>query len=426
MQTDTTTAERSVIGAALISRKAVEATESLRPTDFHDPRLELVWEAVQGLYADNAPVDVLTVSDRLGENIGRAGGVVSLHELAGEVPTAANAGYYAGIVRDAAVKRRIGEAGDRIRALASEPGEPSDLVEAAHQALDGLMEMRGHVRWVRDVLPDALAALESKTSFVPSPWRNLNRAIGGFRPGAVYVVAARPGVGKTVIAAQIAAGLADHGMVAFSSLEMSEVELVHRLMSERLEIMVGHLKEARLTEKDRQRIIERRQVMENLNIAIDDRTEVAPQQIREFARAVSRQGKLAGIVVDYMQLMTSRSNADRHVQVSEFSRQLKIMAKTFRVPVIALSQLNRNLEQRQGGTPKLSDLRESGSIEQDADVVMLLRREGQYPSEHLIIDVAKNRHGDVGEVDLAWQGEFSRAIEFDNRPPDPSTVNWGA
>jgi len=149
-----------------------------------------------------------------------------------------------------------------------------------------------------------------------------------------------------------------------------------------------------------------------LQIAIDDRSGIGPGEIRSFVRTVSRHGKLAGVVVDYMQLMTSKNKMERHNQVAEFSRQLKIMAKDFQVPVIALSQLNRNVENRAEAQPRLSDLRESGAIEQDADVVMLLRREGTDPNEVMVIDIAKNRHGQTGEVELAWNGVFSRVEEW--------------
>jgi replicative DNA helicase len=289
------------------------------------------------------------------------------------------------------------------------------MTERARQLVDDAAgTQKSQVRFVRDIIPDVLERMNTKTTFVPTPWPTLNAAIGGLRPGAVYVVAARPGMGKTVIAAQLATCLAQTGMVAFSSLEMSEDDLVSRLISERLEIMVGKVKDNRMAPRDWDIFNSRRPELDDLNIAIDDRSNIAPGDVRSFARSVSRHGKLAGIVVDYMQLMTSRSKMDRHLQVSEFSRQLKIMAKDMHVPVIALSQLNRQSESRMDGIPKLSDLRESGSIEQDADVVILLRREGEYPSEELILDVAKNRHGETGIVQLAWQGEFSRAVEWNS------------
>ena len=294
-----------------------------------------------------------------------------------------------------------------------------ELISSAREELDAAETTAlSKVRYVRDILPDVIERLQTNATFIPTPWPSLNRLIGGLRPGAVYVVAARPGVGKTVIASQIAACLAEHGRVAFSSLEMSEDDLVSRLISERLNIRVGKVKDNRMTDYDWNVLAGGRAQLNAMSIAIDDRAAVSAVEVRAYAKAVSRQGTLSGVVVDYLQLMSSRSKLDRHLQVSEFSRQLKIMAKDMRVPVIALSQLNRQSEARADGVPRLSDLRESGAIEQDADVVILLRRVEnpghtfENPNESIWLDVAKNRHGETGEVELAWQGEFSRAVEW--------------
>lgn len=208
--------------------------------------------------------------------------------------------------------------------------------------------------------------------------------------------------------------------MAFASLEMSERELVARLISERLDIFVSKIKgggvaEGKMTDFDWGKIAARQGEVTGLDIAVDDRASVSSTDIRNFARSVSRHKPLAGVVVDYLQLMASTSKADRHVQVSEFSRQMKIMAKDFNVPVIILSQLNRQSENRADSAPKLSELRESGAIEQDADVVILLSRKAAWNgAESLVMDVAKNRHGKTDVIELAWQGEFSRAVEWDS------------
>jgi replicative DNA helicase len=215
-----------------------------------------------------------------------------------------------------------------------------------------------------------------------------------------------------VIAAQCATALAEHGAVAFSSLEMSAVELVQRFVSERAMVNMRHLKNNRMTDEDFARFRSRREVLAKLNIAIDDRTSISPADVRGFVRGLSKKHTVSGVVVDYLQLMSSPSRSERYQQVTEFSREMKIIAKDFNVPVIVLSQLNRQSESRSDGRPKISDLRESGAIEQDADVVMLLRREGEVPKESLFIDVAKNRHGETGEVELDWQGAYSRAVEL--------------
>lgn len=410
-------AEQSALGGMMLSKTAAaEVLDILQGRDYYMPKHELIHAAIGALFMRGEPTDVIAVGDEMlkAGTLVRSGGVEYLHTLTGAVPTAANASFYAAIVQEKAVKRRLVEAGTRIVQMgyASE-GEPAELVEHAREELDDASSsVASKVMMVRDYLPAVFDALAAKATFVPSPWKTLNAAIGGLRPGAVYVIAARPGVGKTVVAGQIAAGLAEHGNVAFSSLEMSAPELVTRLISERLQINVGRLKDNRLNELDWKTIADGRSRLESLNIAIDDRASVSGVEVRAHAKAVMREGSLAGVVVDYMQLMTSASKMERHLQVSEFARQMKIMAKDLKVPVIALSQLNRKSEDRLDRIPRLADLRESGAIEQDADVVILLRREGDFPNEHLILDVAKNRHGETGEVDLAWEGTYSRATEW--------------
>lgn len=412
-------AEKSALGGAMLTKQALfDVLEAVKGNDFYIPKHELILDAIASLALGGQPVDPISVADELSRSgeISRAGGAEYLHHLTGFVPTSANAGYYAEIVKDKAGFRRLLEAGMRIQQMAyASEGTSVELLNSALAELDRAVgKSRPSVRMVKDILPTLIQRLESKATFIPTPWPTLNEAIGGLRPGEVYVIAARPGVGKSVVATQIAAHVSKLGFVAFSSLEMSSEELVARIVSERLGVNIGNLKNNRLTAHDWELLASRRTEITELNLAIDDRVLVSGIEVRAHARAVSQQGELALVVVDYMQLMSSTSKADRQQQVSEFSRQMKIMAKEMHVPVVALSQLNRDVESRMDRTPRLSDLRESGSIEQDASVVILLRREGQFPSEHLILDVAKNRHGETGLVDLAWQGSLSRAVEWSN------------
>lgn len=413
-------AEQSVLGSVLSSRDAMdECGPLLTVDDFYVPKHGVLWDAILRVWRRGDAVDAVTVGQELGGDIERAGGATYPWELLDVPTTAASAGAHARIVAAVASKRRLAEAGDRIKHLAASDGDPVSLVEQAHAALDGIAKDQARIRWVADIMPDAIARLTARETFVPTPWPLLNRAIGGLRRGCVYVVAGRPGDGKTVVAAQMAVALAQHGTVAFSSLEMSDVELVQRMMSERLDIPVGRLKDARMRESDWESVNERRDRMDELMIAIDDRAEVRPEHIREFARSVDRKGRLAGIVVDYLQLMSATGAENRQQAVSEFSRQMKIMAKSLDVPVILLSQLNRASTGRTDPTPRLSDLRESGAIEQDCDVAILLQRQGESPDERLILNIAKNRHGETGGVELAWNGAMSRVqnIEWGGGPP---------
>jgi len=259
------------------------------------------------------------------------------------------------------------------------------------------------------LVPAPLEVTEAKL-YTPTIWPSLNASIGGLKPGALYVVGARPGVGKSVVALNLAMGLATKGTVAFSSLEMSRNELTLRGLASMAEVDVSRLTRGDLTVDDRERIAAARPRF-NRQVAIDDRPGVGPSQIRAFARSIQRGGNLAGIVIDYMQLMTLPGKEPRHEKVSEMSRQLKILAKDLNVPVIALSQLNRGSEQRADKIPTLSDLRESGSIEQDADVVILLSRPEDKPAD-IIFDVAKNRHGRQGLVELVWRGNIARIDDY--------------
>lgn len=399
-------AERAVLGTVLATSGDVLDDLDLNGDDFYDPRRAELFEAMKAMRAERVPVEAFTLSES------RPDQAADLFALTDAAVPASSVPFYADVVKRDGLRRRLAAVGAKLATI--EPGADSATVaDDARRMVDEAIGSTGQkVRFVADILPDVEERMRAKTVFVPSPWPTLNAAIGGFRPGAVYVVAARPGMGKTVIGAQIAAQLAEGGVVAFSSLEMTADELVARFVSERLSINVGRIKDSRMTDRDWAVFEQGRDRLEALRIAVDDRSGIAVSDVRGFARSAARSGKLAGVVVDYMQLMTSRQRQDRHLQVAEFSRQLKIMAKDFQVPVIALSQLNRNSEQSALAVPKLSDLRESGAIEQDADVVMLLRREGDFPHESLIIDVAKNRHGETGEVPLHWDGQHSRAVEW--------------
>jgi len=399
-------AELAVLGAVLSTAGRCMDDLTLTGEDFSDPRNGDIYDAMLKMHRNGLHVDMITLMDADPQRAAFIG------TLTDHAPFASAVESYGEIVATNSMRRRLSAVGAGLAGIASGMSI-TEMTDYARSIVDEAVgQQKSRVRFVRDIMPGVLDAMTAKDVFVPSPWPTLNAAIGGFRPGAVYVIAARPGVGKTVVAAQIATCLAQHGPVSFSSLEMTENELVSRLISERLQIMVGKVKDARMTDRDWAVLEKGRAQLDALNIAIDDRSGVGSGDVRTFARSVSRHGKLAGIVVDYMQLMTSKSKMDRHLQVSEFSRQLKIMAKDLQVPVIALSQLNRNSEMSALSRPKISELRESGSIEQDADVVILLRREGESPNEHLLLDVAKNRHGETGDVDLAWQGEFSRAVEW--------------
>lgn len=400
-----TEAELAVLACVLVTAGKCLDDIDLTGEDFHEPHRGDVFEAMSTMWASGKPVEAFTMSEILPDDSAFLFGLTSTHANPASVT------YYADIIRKQALRRRLAAAGAALANVeGAELAEVADRARAIVDAAIGVPSQR--LQFVADILPRLVDRMSADTVFVPSPWRSLNDLIGGFRPGAVYVVAARPGQGKTIVAGQIATHLAQHGAVAFSSLEMGDEELVARMVSEQARINVGHIKDARMEPWDWSRLAENRDRIQALRIAIDDRAGVSAADVRAFVRTVGKTGPLSCAIVDYLQLMTSRDRMDRHLQVADFSRRLKIMAKDFRIPVVALSQLNRNSEASALAVPKLSDLRESGAIEQDADVVILLRREGDFPNEQLVMDVAKNRHGKTGEIRLSWDGGYSRAVEW--------------
>lgn len=407
---DLTSAELMVLGAVLETDGVCLDDLMLTGADFSDPHLGDLFDSMRRAHLNGGHVTYTTMADA---NPSQAAFIMSLTEH-GRWKFAVQ--QHAGIVSKNALRRRLRSAATALEDQAGKPDvEEHELIEQARAVVDAAVgEQRRPIRFLRDIVPGVVNRLDNGSQFVASPWPSLDAAIGGFRPGAVYVIGARPAQGKTVVAGQIAVALAQHGPVAFSSLEMSEEELVSRFISERIHIEVGRVKDGTMSPADWERFAHRRRAVEDLQIAIDDRAGVTAADVRQFARSVSRHGKLAGVIVDYLQLITGmNSRAERRVQIDEASRQLKVLAKDLRVPVVVLSQLNRESTKRQDPRPRLDELKESGSIEQDADVVILLNRERSLAGHKLVLNVAKNRHGEEAVVELKWQGALSRAIEWE-------------
>lgn len=404
---EVTNAERSVLAAVMDTNGRILDDLTLRGDDFLDKRLGDLFDLAVRRNGSGQPVDVVSMGDAQ-----KTVPVADLFEIAELAPFRYAAPQHAEMVARHGMKRRLKSVADALHAVDAAMGVDEQL-ELARSLIEGTAaEDAGGIRWVEDYLP----ALEESWNnpdrrFTPSPWPSLNELIDGFRPGALYVVGARPGVGKSVIANQIALALAKAGAVSLSNLEMSGAEVVGRIISAEASIEAHAISTGRLSPEHRERLHNARQAL-SARIAVDDRASVGPGHIRQAARRVARSGKLAGIVVDYLQLMTGPKGMNRYEAVSWFSREMKLMAKDLDVPVIVLSQLNR--QAAAGQPPRLSDLRESGAIEQDADCVILLNREteGDRPTGEIVLDVAKNRHGKTGVRSLAWQGHFSRAVEM--------------
>ena len=419
-------AEQSALGGMLLSKNAIaDVIEVTRREDFYIPKHELIFDAILTLYAAGEPTDVVTITDALvktGE-LARAGGADYLHTLTSITPSAANAGYYAGIVHQHALRRHMHEV-VTAGAQSALDGRinPIDAIDDMQQKLDTL-GAAGHVTlepigtYAFDGFVEGLES--GPPRYVPTPWWDLNRYVGGFREGALHVIAARPAQGKSVIALQAALRLALEGPVAFVSLEMGKDEISGRMVAQMGDVLLQSLTSHQLNPAAWSKLAMVRKNVQKLPLYVVESDEVSTlAELRAFARAVARKApkgkRLGGVVVDYLQLLTSGERVEsRQQEVSQFTRSLKLLARQLGCPVIALSQLNRAASGRKDPRPVLTDLRESGSIEQDADTVWLLHRDEEKTPNDLEIHVAKNRHGQNGRVTLKWEGQFARALSRD-------------
>lgn len=399
-------AEQSILGAVLLSNGKILDDLTLNPEEFYSPIHEQVYRICLSMRNRNEPIDPITLSNNY--EIRKINGLTPamLHEWTSIVPTVSSASFYAKVVNEAYVRRKLIESASRITQMAKE-GNFEQLTETARSDVDKALGItKSAVSFVYEEIDKTVKSINEPSPSIPTPWMGLTSAIGGWRQGALYVIGARPGRGKTSIGIQSALEMAKHGAVAFSSLEMRSEEIHKRIISMTASIPMDSLMNNRMSEREMAKWEILRDSVKPV-IAIDDRAEVSIQDIKTHARSVNRIAPISGIIVDYLQLMTSKDNRPRHEIVSDFSRQLKIMARDLNVPVIALSQLNRSSEARIDKRPSLGDLRESGAIEQDADVVILLHLDDD---GSMILDVAKNRHGAQAIVKLQWEGQYARAI----------------
>lgn len=425
-------AEQSTIGGMLLSKDAVaDVMEVARGIDFYMPRHEVIFDAIHALYSHGEPTDVITVTDELmktGE-LTRAGGADYLHTLTGLVPTAANAGFYASIVAEKAVLRRLVEAGTRIVQMgyASE-GEVIDLVNNAQAeiyAVTGAVEAEDFVpldvaiQAASDEI-DAAKSRDGSMTGVPTGFAELDDLTNGLHGGQLIIIAARPALGKSTLALDFAraASIKNDMPSIFFSLEMGRSEIAMRLLSAESSVPLQNMRKGTVDARDWTTIASTRGRINDAPLYIDDSPNMTLVEIRAKCRRLKQKVGLKLVIIDYLQLMTSGKRVEsRQQEVSEFSRALKLLAKELQVPVIALSQLNRGPEQRADKMPALSDLRESGSLEQDADMVILLHRESAYEKENprageADLIVAKHRNGPTRTVTVAFQGHFSRFTDM--------------
>jgi replicative DNA helicase len=425
-------AEQCVLGAMMLSKDAIaDVIETLRGTDFYRPAHEIVFDAVTDLYARGEPADAITVAAELNKRgeMARIGGAPYVHTLVASVPLAANAGYYAHIVREKAILRRLVEAGTKIVQLGyAGEGEVDDVVDEAQAEIYSVTEKRTTEDYapLKDIMEGALDEIEAIDSRgdamigVPTGFTDLDELTNGLHPGQMIIVAARPAMGKSTLGLDFARSASiKHGLTScIFSLEMSRTEITMRLLSAEAKVPLHHMRNGKMTDDDWAKLARKMGEVSEAPLFIDDSPNLTMMEIRAKARRLKQRHDLKMIIIDYMQLMTSGKKVEsRQLEVSEFSRSIKLLAKELEVPVIAISQLNRGAEQRTDKRPMLSDLRESGSLEQDADMVILLHREDAYerestrPGEADFI-VAKHRNGPTANVVVAFQGHYSRFVDM--------------
>lgn len=426
-------AEQSVLGGMMLSKDAIaDVVEVVRSTDFYRPAHEIIFDGITDLYGRGEPADAVTVADELTKRgqLTRVGGPAYLHELISSVPTAANAGYYARIVRERAVLRKLVEAGTRIVQLgyAPEGGDVEELVNAAQAEVYAVTERRASEDYLplSEIIEGTIDEIEASGHRgdgmigIPTGFADLDTLTNGLHPGQMVVIAARPAVGKSTVGLDIARSAAIHNdlTTVIFSLEMGRNEITMRLLSAEARIPLQNMRKGTMREEDWTRMARTMGEVNEKPLFIDDSPNMSLMEIRAKCRRLKQRNDLKLVIVDYLQLMASGKRVEsRQQEVSEFSRALKLLAKELEVPVIAISQLNRGPEQRTDKKPQMSDLRESGSIEQDADMVILLHREDMYEKEssragEADFVVAKHRNGPTDTITVAFQGHYSRFVDM--------------
>ncbi|WP_427251117.1 replicative DNA helicase [Bacillus cereus] len=429
-------AEQSVLGGMMLSRDAIADVVGseclLKPDDYYRPAHETIHRAILKLYGDGEPADPITVAAELTKSgeIARIGGASYLHTLVQAVPTVANAEYYAEIVHELAVRRRLIEAGSTIQTMAwSGEGEIAEIADSAQAEIHAATEItnaadpkrpgEGSLASTIDEL-EAIENRNGKLTGISTGFADLDLLTQGLQPGQLIVIAARPALGKSTLALDFAraCSVRDQMPSVFFSLEMGISEINMRMLSAEARVGLHKMRSGNLTEDDWKAIRNKQPRIAEAPLFLDDSTDLTMLQIRSKCRRLKQRHGLSMVVVDYLQLMESGKRAEnRVVEVGQISRGLKKLAKELQVPVVALSQLNRGPEQRADKRPMPSDLRESGSVEQDADVVILLHREDAYEKDspragEADLIVAKHRNGPTADITVAFQGHYSRFVDM--------------
>lgn len=429
-------AEKSLLGAVLIDEETLaDVSEHVSAKDFYDKRHATVYGAMIRLYERHRPVDLLTLTDELTkkDELDMIGGTAYLTELTNYVPTAAHAEAYAEMVAQKAVRRRLIRASAEIGELGyAEDADVQELLQKAEQELFSVSDqsLKQDLVSIEQILTDSFDRMEelhrNKGALrgVRTGWRDLDNMTAGLQRSDLIILAARPAMGKTTLVTNLAYNVATVAKqpVLFFSLEMSKEQLVDRMLADASGVDAWNIRTGNLSDEDFSKLSEAMGEMAEAPIYLDDTPGLSVMDMRTKARRAAHDAPLGLIIVDYLQLMqgSGKDNGNRVQEVSEISRGLKLIAREMNVPVIALSQLSRSVENRSPQIPQLADLRESGSIEQDADIVMFIYREAYYNPEterENITDliIAKHRNGPVGKVELYFHPERLRFMSLDKR-----------
>lgn len=400
--------ETALLGSALLTEGKSIQDLDLTGAEFNNPKLGRAFDRMMAMMLEGKPLDPITFSAEHDEYR------IDVWNWQSECPNPNNADFYAKQVIEQSVQLGLRS----VAHLLTQDKPIEEKIDEARSLLGRLAEKRtpSKVEFVADLLDQHIEALQQPRTYLPTPWEKLDVAISGFRAGGFYVIGARPGVGKTVVGLQLAQHLAQNGTVAYFSLEMGKDELMNRLLSATADVYLGSIDKGKLSATDVSKLTAAKKKIENSKLAIIDSGSLNINEIKAHSRNLKKEG-LSAIVIDYLGLIPDTSGRKRYEFITEISMSLKALARDLQIPVIALAQLNREIEGRGNAKPLLSDLRDSGSIEQDADVVILLRRD-KFPSDRdwekslMTMDVAKNRHGLTGEIELRFHGEFSRVVNY--------------
>ncbi|ADI00787.1 replicative DNA helicase [Salisediminibacterium selenitireducens] len=439
-------AEQAVLGAVFLDRDAmIAAADNIVPEDFYRGVHQRIFTVMMDLHDRDEPIDIITVTDEMHrrEWLEEAGGVSFLTDLANAVPTAANVRYYVRIVEEKSLLRRLIRTATSIATEGFEANEEVDILlsDAERRILEVAQKKNaGEFIEIKDVLVEAFDKIETlqhqqgEVTGIPTGFTELDRVTAGFQRSDLIIVAARPSVGKTAFALNISQNVATKTdeNVAIFSLEMGADQLVMRMLCAEGNIDAQRLRTGRLEDDDWQRLTMAMGSLSKAGIYIDDTPGIKVKEIRSKCRKLKQERGLGMIMIDYLQLISgdARSSEGRQQEVSEISRELKGLARELEVPVIALSQLSRGVESRQDKRPMMSDIRESGSIEQDADIVAFLYRDDYYDQESenkdtIEIIIAKQRNGPVGTVELAFVKHYNKFVNLERRH-DESNMPPGA